>query len=75
MEMKRAETSLRKNRDQVHAPRSDSHQEYIEYLYDCADRWEQRGERAQGHLIRREILRVKRLGERRCPVCARHRLS
>jgi hypothetical protein len=52
-----------------------SHEGFIEYLYDCAQRWAQMGEAHQSHLVRKQILRAKRAGQRRCPVCVRARLK
>ena len=46
-----------------------SHEKFIDHLYSCAEAWETIGEKAQANLIRKQILRVKRLGEKRCPVC------
>jgi hypothetical protein len=46
-----------------------SHADYLDWLYRCAEAWQNKGERAQANLVRRKILTLKRQGERRCPVC------
>lgn len=51
------------------APRM-SHDQFVAYLFDCANLWEhQERQKAQAELVREHAHRLYREGESRCAVC------